>query len=272
MRTRAAIVAALALGFLAAAAPGALAADGMSKPRSSPSKLAIKEVSDTTGEQTVTYRVVTYDGYDDVNDYDIMRWYFDTNGDGRYADMCIRLQSVGDGRLRAEFYPKCGGFVWATAEARKPAPNVVEFSLLIRDLINGGGVVPGSPIQYRVETEDFWGRTDWIPDRGFIQQTALPHLSAAELTGRMAGPGEKTAREANTSGPNEAHGLAGKVAGLFNGRFAAVGGLPIGWLVVVTLLIVAVIWLGWSRLTRRLFPADEHPAARASDPVHSQDT
>jgi len=240
---------------LLAGSPKALAADGYSKPRESQSRLALKQVNDATGEQTVMYRVETYDGYDNVRDFSIMRWYFDLNGDGKYADMCIRLQSVGDGRLRAEFYPKCGGFVWSTAEARKPAPNVVEFSLLIRDLINGGGVVPGRPFGYRVETEDFNGRTDWIPDRGVIRQAPLPHMSVAELTGRAAGPGERSSTEAARSASES----SGKPAtsDWLGGHFAVLGGLPIVWLLLLTLVIVAVGAVVWRRASRRLFPSPQ---------------
>jgi len=255
-----------AFAAVAIFAPTARANDYSSKARQGTGPMAIKSASDQVGEQTVTYRVETYGAYDNVRDFSIMRWYFDLNGDGKYSDMCIRLESVGDGRLRASFYPKCGGFAWSTAEAQKPAPNIVQFSLLLRDLINGGGVVPGKPLSYRVEAEDNFGHTDWIPERGLISQTTLPHLSAPELEGRVAGPGEKPAQEAKPEG----NGDKG-VAGFFSHRFAALGGLPVAWLFLLTLLIVVAAWGVWGRISRR-FLSEPRPQGTNADRVHDHDT
>jgi hypothetical protein len=198
---------------------------------------------------------------------------------------------VGDGRLRAEFYPKCGPVVWSTAEVRKPAGNVVEFDLLIRDLIKGGGVDPGQPLRYRVYSEDFGGGHDWAPGRpnAFVEQAALPHLSDAELLGRAGSEGPGVVPEFSRSSGSEA-GAANAAKTRTGGRFSPFGGLPIASVLLGTLIIFSIGWLVWRTLARRLFGSrNVHEAPEASslgppfdgiadqsgddaNPVHTRDT
>jgi len=245
-------------------------------PRDSKSKLAIKQVSDSMNGQYVTYRVETYDGWNNVKDFSIIRWYFDLKKSGHYSDMCILLEGVGDGRLRAEFYPKCGPVAWSTAEARKPAANVVEFDLLVRDLIKGAGVVPGQPLRYRVYSEDFFGGHDWAPTQvtGFIEEAPLPHLSEAELAGgyvpnELGAAGKSTEASPVTAPTSPAH------------NSSPFGSLPIASVLLGTLIIVAILWVLWRLLARRLWSTErtssgvsDQPSSAESgdgDAVHSRD-
>jgi hypothetical protein len=253
--------AAAAIVFVCATTLAPIAgASTYTQPRDSASKLAIKSVSDTTQAQTVTYRIETYAGWDNVKDFSIIRWYFDLAGKGKFTEMCILLEGVGDGRLRAEFYPKCGPVVWSTAEARKPAANVVEFDLLIRDLINGGGVVPGQPLHYRVYSEDFNGGHDWAPPKAssYLVQAPLPHLSRAELTG-----GVSNGSTASSAAAGEASGQTTPSTG---GPFSTFGGLPVAAVLLITLVLAGGLYLVWRLVAARLAGGDRGGA------VHSRDT
>lgn len=239
MKVRLAFVSVLFGASVALSVPNGTAGTLTVATRDSSSRLAIERVSDTMSETAVTYRVETYDGWDSKSDFSIIRWYFDLKGDGTFTEMCILLEGVGDGRLRAELYPKCGPVVWSTAETRKPAPNVVEFDLQLRDLINGAGVVPGRPLHYRVYTEDARGGHDWAPagPSAFIVQNPLPRPPGSEYTGPV---GNELEAAGQSSG---AAGGAGNPPP--HGPLSPVGGLPVATVLVTTLAVAGAGYLVW---------------------------
>ncbi len=268
---------------LGAAWPHALAGRVSNSPRESKSKLAIKTASDRTNNDFVTYRVETYDGWQNVKDFSKFQWYFDLKGNGNYTEMCIILEGVGDGRLRAELYPKCGQTTWSTSEARKLAPNVVEFDIKMRDLILGAGLVPGQPFRYRVYAEDFQGLTDWAPARkdAFVEEAGLPRLSDAQLYGEVVASKGHPSGSEFAPGPAAGANSTGRKAS----RFSPFGGLPLGSVLVLTLIILAVGYFAWRLIAKRFVSAHggrstshgpERPSAQATDggqsSVHTGDT
>jgi len=282
---RTAAVLLLVCAALSVSLPRASAGTITVSPRDSTSKLAIKSVSDRFSGEFVTYHIETYDGWDNVKDISKFQIYFDVNGKGNYTEMCIILEPVGDGRLRSEFYPKCGQFTWSTSDARKPAPNVVEFEVRIRDLILGGGVVPGRPFRYRVYSEcGSDGGHDWAPASkdAYVMEQGLPHLTEAQLYGEVvASRGNPTGREFQPGSD-----LSGSAANGRNARrFSPFGGLPLGTVLIVTLIILVIGYFAWRLLAKRFLvraaePMADSPASGASrpeaddvdGPVHFRDT
>lgn len=244
------------IGLSSVSAGPVLAADGGTDKQEGGRHLDIKSLSNEADDEHVTYRVETYDSYHNVNDFYYMRWYFDTNDDGKFADMCIRMEQVGDGRLRAMFYPKCGGESWSTAEARKVSERVLEFQIPTRDLVVGGGVDPGEPFEYYVTSQDLDGKTDTAPDNGSIAHSPLPEPASLFVTAppdddvdgavdAAAGAGSDDTGDARGSGSSSAEDGESD-GGAQGGATDGVVGGPIGWLlagllVVTVLSVVAVL-------------------------------
>ncbi len=218
----------------------ARADDSGTDPEERGAKLDIKSVSNEADEEYVTYRVDTYEPYHNVEDFSFFRWFFDLNDDGRFADLCIRLEAVGDGRLRAMLYPKCGGESWSTAEAKKIDDRTLEFKLPTRDLVVGGGVEPGEPFKYTVASEDIQGKTDLTPDRGSIVQSGLPEPASLFVTpapGDGAGGGEGGGEGAGATGGDQ--GI--KAIPVLGDIAEVIDNVPIGVLVVGIVLAGAVL-------------------------------
>jgi hypothetical protein len=237
-------------------------ASDTSFPRRTSGKLAIKRVSDSQDDAYVTYRVETYDGYDNVKDFYEMKLSFDLNGDGRTEDMCVHLEQVGDGRLRAVFYPKCGPAVWSTAEGKKLASNIVEFRLRIWDLVNGGGVVPGKPFSYSLWAQDMQGNQETVPAQGLIQETAIPaSWHGAALVGGSSVNNELAAAGNGGGASTDAGAGATHVDKTANARKAS---SPAGWIaigVILGALLAGAVFLVMQR--RRLVWVDARQVREA---------
>lgn len=219
-------------------ATAALAADSASDPRDG-GKLDVKRISDSVDAKLVTYRVETYDGFNNDKDFYMVRWFFDLDGDGRAVDMCIRLEKVLDGPLRATLYPKCGPAAFATADATKPSDNVVEFQFRTVDLVDAG-MVPAKPVAYMVRASDMDGKIDTVPDQGLVQQSPLPKPS---IPGQQTGGGGSVTNELAQSGTKSGSGAAPNEladSGVRQQSAASRGGgasdahkaFPVAWIVI----------------------------------------
>ncbi len=230
----------LMLGFLLAAGAPALADDGATDTEEGSRHLDIKGVSNEADDEYVTYRIETYDSYDNVDDFSYFRWYFDTNGDGHFVDMCIRLEAVGDGRLRAMFFPDCGQESWSTAEATKINDRTLEIKFPTRDFVVGGGVKPGEPFEYTVASEDIEGKTDKIPDRGSIAHSALPEPAQLFVTAAPEdGGGGAEGRDAAAEAAAEREGEGG--IPLLSDLADAIDDVPTGLLLLAILAAFGIV-------------------------------
>ncbi len=226
--------------------------------------LDIKSVSNEADEEYVTYRVETYDSYDNVDDFSFFRWYFDTNGDGRFGDLCIRLEAVGDGRLRAMLYPSCGPESWSTAEATKIDDRTLEFKFPTRDFVVGGGITPGEGFAYSVASEDMQGQTDKSPDRGSIEHSPLPEPASLFITPAPengAGGGEGGDDGADVFAP----GGESEGTGFLSRLPDVIENVPTGWLLVGIVFGVVLVF-AVLRYRRRILAVDavndDGPAAK----------
>lgn len=188
----------MTLGFATRAHAATEAADR----QDTESALDVKRVYHEVDAKEVKFGVETYAAFDNVKDFWLLRWDFDMNGDGNPREGCMLLEQVnelpGDKRLRAVLYPKCGAEAWSTNDATKPAGNVVELTFPMRDLVNGMGFKPDSPVSYRLTMTDKRGQKDIAPDAGLVR-----------LMGLSPVPTEPPVRQVFSVGPPSGEALSG---------------------------------------------------------------
>jgi hypothetical protein len=232
------------LAVFAAAAP-AFAADSASDPRDTGGRVDIKQASDRVEGADVVYRIQTYESFDDVKDFYLMRWRFDLHNTGHPGDMCIQAEQTGDGGIQAELYPKCGPAVFATTPVAKPAGNAIEFRFPIETLVQCCDVVPGATSSYGVWSLDMLGHRDVVPDEGWITQSGLP-APARSAAGSHEGVGGSYQNELAASGLHATENGAA-LSGATIGS-ARRHGLPVAWIAIG--LLLAVLAAGVAMLLR----------------------
>jgi hypothetical protein len=256
-----------AIVIVGVAAASAFAADSATDPRDTAGRVDFKSVSDRVEGADVVYRVETYNGYDNRNDFYLMRFRFDLHGTGVTGDMCIELDQNGEGGIQAQLYPKCGQIVWATNTAVKPAANVVEFRFPIQTLIYCCNVVPGKPLSYTLWSMDMQGNKDVFPAEGLIQESGLPNpprrpgergtyvpneLAGAGIRGGGNAASINTREEGSGNGNSGAHALP-KVA-------LIVGGLLLAALVTGGVLFLRgrLVWVDTAAVEDKRRSIDAH--------------
>lgn len=176
-------------------------AGARSDPDDSPGRLDISRIGHTNDGENVIYRLETYDGFV-VDDVKLITWDFDFNNDGKAADACILIERiVTEPILRGGFYSECGPELWSTADARQEG-NVLEITIPVLDLVEGGGLRPGDAYGYRVVTRDIDGVEDPAPDEALVEHTGTPEVTARPDAGDtiLGYPGEDTRAPGRSQG------------------------------------------------------------------------
>jgi hypothetical protein len=190
---RLSVLGCIAVLTVVAAASVRADAGGANDPDDSAGRLDIRRVSHVNDDDSVTYRLETYEPFG-VDDIYLIDWAFDFNGDGMPADACIRLQRLGTtDTLRGAFFGECGPETWATSDARIVDGNALEISFPLIDLVEGGGLQPGSTYAYRVTASDTNRIEDTAPEDQLVEHSDVPAPTArpGSADTQLGFPGER---------------------------------------------------------------------------------